>query len=209
MIGESKNDCQVFEKLVYPKIKDKSADVSFLDAGGVEQIKYPYFLLKELQIPFTLVVDRDFFFPYINNNKLNESRTEATGLPKYSDILKNNDVLKDIFKHPIEQNKICQFHNEGYRKFFEYIKRYNILSMMYCLEMDLTCSEKARNKYYELLNVMPANKNQKFLLVENTSAIKKIDKILKILEVIPQTSYPESYLKIRNTIVENINHSIL
>ena len=96
VVGESKNDCQVFEKLIKPKIEDESADVSFLDAGGVENVKYPYFLLKELKIPFTLVVDRDFSFPYING-KLDESRNDKTGLPIYSDVLKDEDVLMDIF----------------------------------------------------------------------------------------------------------------
>lgn len=81
VIAESKNDCQIFEKLVAPEIGEKIADVSFLDAGGVESIKYPFFLLKELQIPFAIVVDRDFFFPYINNNELDASRNATTGLP--------------------------------------------------------------------------------------------------------------------------------
>lgn len=58
-IAESKNDCQILEKLVASEIEEKIADVSFLDAGGVESIKYPFFLLKELQIPFSIVVVRE------------------------------------------------------------------------------------------------------------------------------------------------------
>lgn len=81
--------------------------------------------------------------------------------------------------------------------------------MNYCLEMDLTCSSKARDEYYRLLNTIPQNKSQKFLLEKNGNAIKKIDKILHIIDTIPQRSYPESYLKIRNTLVEDINNYIL
>ena len=62
VIGESKNDCQVFESLITPNIGDKSSDVSYLDAGGINNIIYPYFLMKELRIPNILVVDRDYFF---------------------------------------------------------------------------------------------------------------------------------------------------
>lgn len=209
VLGESKNDCQVFEKLISSQIGNDIADVSFLDAGGVENIKYPYYLLKELGIPFITVVDRDYFFPYENNNELEASRSLATGLPVYSDVIKNDDVLNDIFSSTTAKQKLVDYHRQGYRKFFEYIKSFKILSMNYCLEMDLTCSSKARDEYYRLLNTLPINKNQKFLLEKNSKAIKKIDKILNIIDVIPQKSYPESYLKIRNTIVEDIRDNIL
>ena len=209
VIGESKNDCQVFEMLIRPEVEEKIADVSFLNAEGVEQIKYPYYLLKELKIPFVMVVDRDFFFPYVNNNKLSESRNSNTGLPIYSDVLKeNNAVINDLFSTVQEKADLRKYHKEGYRKFFEYIKDHKILSMNYCLEMDLTCSGKAREEYYRLGNIMTENQTQKFLLEKNSDAIKKIGKILKILEVIPKKSYPESYIKIKNVIVEDINNNV-
>lgn len=182
VLAESKNDCQVMEKLIASEIGHKIADVSFLDAGGVENIKYPYYLLKELGIPFIVVVDRDYFFPYVNNNELDASRSQSTGLPSYSDVMKNDDVLEYIFSTPSSKQKLVDNHRNGYRKFFEYIKSFKIISMNYCLEMDLTCSSKARDEYYRMLNTMPANKNQKFLLERNSKTIKKIDKILFILD---------------------------
>lgn len=208
VLAESKNDCQVLERLVAPKIGDKIADISFLDAGGVESIKYPYFLLKELEIPCTIVVDRDYFFPYLNENNLALSRNMKTGLPLYGRELKNNEVINDIFSMPSLKQKLIDYHCSGYRKFYDYIKQYNILSMNYCLEMDLTCSQQARDEYYKLLNIMPKDKNQKELLTAKAGTIKKIDKILNILDNINERSYPESYLKIRNTIIEDINNYI-
>ncbi len=209
ILGESKNDCQVLERLIVSELGNKIADISFLDAGGVENIKYPYYLLKELGIPFMTIVDRDYFFPYANNNKLEESRYQLTGLPNYSDEIKNDDIINEIFNTPTAKQKLVDNHRNGYRKFYEYIKQFKILSMNYCLEMDLTCSSKARDEYYRLLNTIPQNKSQKFLLEKNGNAIKKIDKILHIIDTIPQRSYPESYLKIRNTLVEDINNYIL
>lgn len=209
VLGESKNDCQVFEKLISPKIGHKIADISFLDAGGVENLKYPYYLLKEIGIPFMTVVDRDFFFPYVNDNTLTLSRVSSTGLPIYSNTLKSNDVINDIFKTQTLKQKLVDNHMIGYRKFFDFIKSHRILSMNYCLEMDLTCSAKARNEYYSMLNVLPVNQTQKFLLEKNDKSIKKIDKIINILDNIPHKSYPESYLKIRNTIVSDIEDELV
>lgn len=207
IIGESKNDIQVLNKLVCPEIGDSIADVSFIEAGGGEQIKYPYFLLKELKIPFSLVVDKDYFFEYVND-KLDDSRNDRSGLPLYKQCVKDNPVLKDIFKSETELQKIEEANRQGYRKFFEAIEKYHILSMNYCLEMDLSCSARAREEYYDILNIMPDNKSQKVLLTTYKKTIKDIEKILKILEVIPKKSYPESYLKIRNSIVEDIRDRI-
>ena len=190
-----------------PEIDNKIADVSFLDAGGVESIKYPFFLLKELQIPFSIVVDRDFFFPYINNNELDASRSATTGLPIYGDELKNETVINFLFKEE-EKQQLIKHHKAGYRKFFNFIKDYGIVSMNYCLEMDLTCSSKACEEYYRLLNTMENNKNQKFLLERNKKAIKDIKKIMEVIDCIPLVSYPESYKKIKNYLIQKINENI-
>lgn len=202
VIAESKNDCQILEKLVATEIAEKIADVSFLDAGGVENIKYPFFLLKELQIPFSIVVDRDFFFPYINDT-LDDSRNPSNGLPIYGDNVKNEAVINHLFNEE-EKRLLIANHKQGYRKFFEFIKQYGIVSMKYCLEMDLTCSSNARNEYYKLLNVMQDNQNQKFLLEKNKKSIKDIKKIMKVMDAIPLTSYPESYKKIKNYLIQII-----
>lgn len=205
IIGESKNDCQTFEKLITEELGDEIADVSFLDAGGIENIKYPFYLLKELHIPFIIVVDKDFFFEYKNNNELDKSRDVKTGLPIYKEELKDDRIINDIFTASVTKEKLIESSKQGYRKFFEYAKRFKVLCMNYCLEMDLTCSEKARQEYYLMLNTTPENKTIKHLLVDNKKTIKKIDKILKILERIPKKNYPESYLKIKNAILEDIN----
>lgn len=205
VLGESKNDCQVFQMLVKPNLGSKMADVSFLDAGGVENIKYPYFLLKELKIPFIMIVDKDYFFPYQCDNELSKSRNHKTGLPLYADTLKDDPVINDIFSSDVQKRKLVDACGKGYRKFFEFLKPHGILSMNYCLEMDLTCSSAALEKYYDSLNILQQNRNQKYLLENNHKSIKKIEKILKIVDTIPHRNLPESYLKIQNEIVEQAN----
>ena len=52
---------------------------------------------QELNIPFVMIVDKDFFFDYKNDN-LEDSRSETTGLPMYKDQLKSNDIIDSVFK---------------------------------------------------------------------------------------------------------------
>lgn len=202
IIGESKNDCQVFEHLIKGDLSTILPDISFIDADGVNKIQYPFFLLKELKIPFVLVVDRDYFFKY-KNNDLDPSRNPTTGLPEYKNIMNSNPVLDNLFPTPAERQLIESAHKKGYRKFFEAIKTKGILSMNYCLEMDLTCSNKARSEYYKILGIVDPNKQtQKELLTANKKSIKDIEKIDTILKAISAASYPESYQKIKKAICE-------
>lgn len=208
VLGESKIDCQVFEKLIEDELGDSLADISFLDAGGVENLKYPYYLLKELKIPFITIVDKDFFFEYKNNNVIDDSRDLTTGLPYYGETLKNEPIILDIFNTARLQEKLVETNVLGYRKFFEFIKQFKILSMNYCLEMDLTCSSKARDMYYSMLNIMPENQTQKQLLTSNYKAIKRAERILKIVEELPKRNMPESYSKIKSAILSDIRATL-
>ena len=208
VIGESKNDIQVIKKLIESKIQNVIADVSFLELGGIEFLKYPYFLLKELEIPYMKVVDKDVFFDY-KNGKVDESRDVKSGLPKYKYEMKDNIVLKDIFKTDQEMRKIERLNSQGYKKFVDEIKKYNILSMNYCLEMDLMCSKRAREIYYMEKNILPEHQTQKYILVNQKKAIKDIKIIMKIMDELVGNSYPISYKKIKAAIIEDITNKLM
>ena len=208
VIGESKNDIQVIKKLIESKIQNVIADVSFLELGGIEFLKYPYFLLKELEIPYMMVVDKDVFFDY-KNGKVDESRDVKRGFPKYKYEMKNNIVLKDIFKTEQEMRKIERLNSQGYKKFVDEIKKYNILSMNYCLEMDLMCSKRAREIYYMEKNILPEHQTQKYILVNQKKAIKDIKIIMKIMDELVGNSYPISYKKIKAAIIEDITNKLM
>ena len=208
VIGESKNDIQVIKKLIESKIQNVIADVSFLELGGIEFLKYPYFLLKELEIPYMMVVDKDVFFDY-KNGKVDESRDVKSGLPKYKYEMKDNIVLKDIFKTDQEMRKIERLNSQGYKKFVDEIKKYNILSMNYCLEMDLMCSKRAREIYYMEKNILPEHQTQKYILVNQKKAIKDIKIIMKIMDELVGNSYPISYKKIKAAIIEDITNKLM
>jgi len=208
VIGESKNDIQVIKKLIESKIQNVIADVSFLELGGIEFLKYPYFGTKELEIPYMMVVDKDVFFDY-KNGKVDESRDVKSGLPKYKYEMKDNIVLKDIFKTDQEMRKIERLNSQGYKKFVDEIKKYNILSMNYCLEMDLMCSKRAREIYYMEKNILPEHQTQKYILVNQKKAIKDIKIIMKIMDELVGNSYPISYKKIKAAIIEDITNKLM
>ena len=76
---------------------------------------------------------------------------------------------------------------------------------MYCLDIDLVCSSVAKSKYYDILNIDSGVQDTKILLEANYKAIKKRKNILKIIEDLKPRNYPESFNKIKNAIIEEIN----
>lgn len=77
--------------------------------------------------------------------------------------------------------------------------------MQYCLEMDLLCSSKAREEYYKILEVPKSNQNTNYLLINMKKRIKKIEVFMKVLNSLSNKDLPESYKKIRNFIIEDLN----
>lgn len=61
ILTESITDAQVIEQILQRDSGKKMFYVSIVNLDGVNNIRYPYFLLKDLGIPFSAVVDKDFF----------------------------------------------------------------------------------------------------------------------------------------------------
>lgn len=202
VICESPIDAYVIETLVRPSIKNDIADISFIALDGVNNLAYPYYLLKELSIPFSVVVDYDFFFDY-KNQKGEDSRNRY-GLPEYKSTITSLDTKRRIINDVFNKNVDKLEQARGYRKFFELIEPEHFYSMMYCLEIDLVCSSKARDMYYEILKLPNDKREQKILLTKNYRAIKKRENILQVISKLQPINYPESFNKIKNAIIKDI-----
>lgn len=209
VLTESPIDAQVITRLIKDKVENKIYDVSILSLDGIANIKYPYALIQALELPFSIVVDRDFFVQYRNNNQLDSSRDARTGLPMYSRSLKqDNEIIQAIFKTDQQKRELEERLNGGYRNLFSFLKAKHILTMNYCLEMDLCCSSLAREHYYRLLNVMPAEQTLKSLLTTKFKGIKDAKRILEIVDSLPPSSYPSSFSMIKNELINELNTNI-
>lgn len=204
VLAESITDAQVLDKLLEPHFDSKFYNISILNLDGVKNLKYPFFLLKDLGIPFSAVIDRDFFTPY-SRDKLNKSRNPITFLPEYKNTLNTkNPVIKSIFDSEEKKNALKAQLINSYTKFFNYLKEYNLFPMQYCLEMDLTTSSKAATLYYEHFNIPESQRTPDKLLVDRSDAIKDPAVVLKILNQLQPKDYPYSFKKITTALIKTI-----
>lgn len=209
VITESITDAQVIERLIEPQLGDLYYNVSVLNLDGVKNLQYPFFLLSDLGIPFTAVVDKDVFLPY-KNGKLMDSRNSETFLPEYSNTLnRRNPVLNAVFNTEELKDKLEEYVNQSYTKFVNYIEKYNMLSMQYCLEMDLVATDKASELYYDHYNLLGEKRNRKSLLIERKDAIKDPTVLLEIFDRLNPSEYPFSFKKIKNILVKKIKNAII
>lgn len=208
ILVESTTDAGVVEKLVRPKIGKKSFYVSIVNIDGIKNLKYPYFLLKNLNIPFVAVVDRDLFSGYINN-KLDKSRDPESSLPIYSTNLSKNAVVRSIFDTKDKVDNAEHILQLSYTKIFDYMKQYDLLSMNYCLEMDLVNSESAFDLYCDHFRLIGEKRCNKSLLEEKKDAIKEASLIYDIMDNLEPANYPYSFKKIRSELVKRIDSDIV
>lgn len=208
IITESTTDAQVIEHLIQDALGEKMHYISILPLGGETSLKYPYFLLKELKIPFCMVVDMDVLTAY-QNGELDKSRAAETFLPMYTGELKShNQVLEDLWQSQEEQQAIRQALQKSYTAVFDVCKKVNLFPMQYCLEMDLVENAASRSRYCELFKITDDQTAYRQLLDDRKSKIKRPENVLGVVSKLKPVQYPYSYKKIRTAIVDSINSSV-
>lgn len=205
IVTESKTDSQVIRHLISKELGWRMSYISMIDLNGVTGLQYPYFLLKELKIPFSVVVDRDFFTPYLHD-ELERSRNAQTGFPEYKRELNESNIINDLLTTQAKKDLVLNALNGTvYNTIYNVLKPYKFYCMQYCLEMDLVCSEKICQEYYTYFNMMPNEQTSKELLIRKKKVIKKIENILKAMNAVQYRSYPISLRKIKSGLLEDIN----
>ncbi len=206
IIVESKNDAEVVKYLLEQNNIDIDLNgVSILNLEGINNLSYPVYLLRALKIPHFIIVDKDFFIPYLNVD-LEKSRNES-GFPKYKLEYKNTHLIKDLIPKQVDRDRLLSLFGSNHSKVMDLLEKYNMLSMTYCLEMDLVASRTATKVYYQILPGSPveeSERTQKNLLVARKRQIKKIENILEVLEKISNVNLPNSYKRIKKVLTAKI-----
>lgn len=207
IVVEGPADSNVFNYLLENKIKDKILDISFLQLGGVKNLQYPFFLLKELDIPFTCVVDFDFFTNY-SNGKLSQSR-DANGFPTYRFDLKRSRIIDNIWSDQQSKQRLTSLLSGSYSTLFKELEQTDILCEKYCLEMDLVHTEKTRQEFFRILNIPQNNQTSHELLVNKKDSIKEPQNLMTVVKSVRIGDLPLSFKKIAKVLEERIQKVIL
>ena len=81
--------------------------ISLINIDGIKNLPYPFHVVRNLNLPYTIILDKDYFIPYLND-ELDSSRN-SQGLPKYRFEFKNGILLNDLIQNQLDQNKFLKF----------------------------------------------------------------------------------------------------
>lgn len=196
IIVESDIDAEVVKYLANKTNIDLDAiGVSILNLDGVGNMKYPFYLTKELNIPRLLIVDKDFFLGYANDNK--ENSRYADGFFYYKRYYKSNPLIDEIITNITDKADILDLFHSNHSKAMDKLERHNTICFKYNLEMDLINSSIIRQKYYTLFGLLPPQQNSHYLLVDRKESIKDYKNILNVLQNVNHANLPNSYKRIK------------
>ncbi|MFC0300359.1 ATP-dependent endonuclease [Virgibacillus soli] len=204
IIVESSIDAEVIKLLMKKENMDLDlTGISIIELGGVKSLDYPVYLLSNLSIPKLIIIDKDFFVPYLNDS-LDASR-DSNGFPRYRYQYKNESLSLINYMIPKEskRDQLLNLLKTNHSSALNLLEEYNLISMRYCLDMDLISSQEATKQFYDILNLQLTGDNsvdRKFLMTERKKAVKKIHYILEVIDRLPHRNLPNSYKRIKKVI---------
>lgn len=199
IIVESSTDAEIIKQLLVQRgVDTDDYPVSILNLDGIDNLKYPLYLVLELGIPYVLIVDKDFFIPYMNDS-LEKSRYQ-NGFPKYSNEYTDEPLIEKIITRRADRATLLQLLRSNHSRALDLLESHSIICMKYNLETDLVASDTASYLFYEKLHVPDENRNKYELLVNRPKQIKKLKNLTYVVENTPHRNLPNSYKRIKNVL---------
>ena len=197
IICEGKTDSEVILKLAADNDLNLTKNgISILTLEGVNNLNYPYSLVKDLAMEYLIIVDKDFFLPY-KNDSLDKSR-DGKGFPlyKYEFKSKNEGLIKRLIPSPIDRRLLLTNFQNNNTEALKLLIKDNIICFWWSLEVDLCTSPRTLKEFGKILNLDPDKDDLCKDIIKNR-AIKKFQKIEEVLNKIKPRNYPSSYKWIR------------
>lgn len=175
----------------------ESNGVSVMSLDGVNNIKYPYHLLDQLEIPCFYILDKDYFLPYRNGSK-KRSRDDR-GFPQYKHSYNDDRLIEKIIPSSYDRDKLLETFGSNHTKALDILEKYNVVCMRRNLEADLFVSEKARKIFAEVIGIGGAPSVHD-LLVDRSQQIKHEPYLVATVDRLPNKNLPRSYSRIKSSI---------
>lgn len=205
VVTESKNEVEIIKRIGQASGFDYEVNgLSYLNLDGVDKAKYTIYLLKELEIPFLLIVDKDFFVPYLEGDY--ELSIGASGFPVYKEEYKNEELIKQLVSDAASRTQILKCVNNNHTEMLNLLEPHGVISMRYSLDLDLVAIERAQEKYYHLLNINEVDRVPSEL-TSKRRAIKKIKRVIEVFEYLDTKNWPYSFSRIRK-VMKNISREL-
>lgn len=203
ILVESKTDAEVLKVIAHSAGIDLGLiGCSIINLDGVKNLTYPLTIIKELELPYLIIVDKDFFVPYLNNNNAAESK-DVNGFPQYSSNFKRSSPVDLLLTDAGDKEEIRSCFATNHTKALELLDKYDVISMRYNLETDLLQSSRALELICDELGLEGGDRNAQNILTTKDlrKKIKNIELLMNVVRNLNASNYPRSYSRIRRKVM--------
>jgi hypothetical protein len=206
VLVESPIDGEVVKHILAGEGIDQSAyAVSIYSVGGVKSLPYAYRLLRELGMSFSVVLDKDYFMPYLNDER--KTSLDPRGFPRYRKELKANTLLQDMLPDINKRTDLLDKFHSNHSRAMEILDSVGVYCFRWAMEVDLVASNTALDLLFDELNVPVADRTTIELLKNRDKSLKKLETVLSVLIALPKKNYPHSYARIRKSLPKAIKEA--
>ena len=199
IVCESKNDAEILNYLFTTiDIDIDTKGISILNLEGIKFLKYPYYLLQHLKIPYLLVLDKDFFLPYQNDET--ERSRYSSGFFNYRREFKNDNFIEELIDDVDDRDQLVDLLVGNHSRALDILEKYNVICFKYNLEMDLVNSKRAKQEFYRVLNIPAQHQNSRTILKDRRKVIKRLGVLMRVVRNVPHANLPNSYKRIKKIV---------
>ncbi|MEY4568297.1 MAG: hypothetical protein RLY14_3267 [Planctomycetota bacterium] len=187
--------------------------VSIIPLDGVTSLPYAYHLLKALNLEFATIVDKDYFMPYLNDmldadaSRGQAGSRDARGFPRYKKTFKTDTLLEYMVPNAVDRGNLLRLFHSNHSRAMNILEKSNIFCFMWSLEIDLVNSTIARDLLFDQLNVPATARNTNTLLVDRKKALKKLETLHPVINLLAPSNLPNSYKRLRKMLPEIIKRA--
>ncbi|WP_343081542.1 ATP-dependent nuclease [Ostreiculturibacter nitratireducens] len=181
--------------------------VSIVSLDGVESLPYAYHLLRQLEIDFSTVVDKDYFLPYLNDEL--EASRDARGFPRYRQQYKATCLIDLMLPDAAKRADLLNLFFTNHSRAMSVLEDVGVFCFRYSMDIDLVGSATAQGILYGRLNVPVGDRSPQGLLIGRRNQLKKLETVLGTTKALTPGSLPNSYKRIRKKIPELVRATVI
>ena len=203
ILVESKTDAEILKVIAHNAGIDLGLiGCSIINLDGVKNLTYPLTIIKELELPYLIIVDKDFFVPYLNDNNASASK-DANGFPQYGSDYKRSSPVDLLLTDDEDKEEIRSNLATNHTKALELLDKYDVISMRYNLETDLLQSSRALELICEELDLDGEDRTPHKILTTKalSKKIKNVELLMNVVRNLNASNYPRSYSRIRRKVM--------
>ncbi len=183
-----------------------SQSISIISLDSVDSLPHTFHLLKELEISFATVVDKDYFLPYLHE-ELSASR-DGNGFPRYKREFKDSCLIEEMLPDAAARDQLLEFFFSNHSRAMQVLETVGVFCFRWSMDIDLVGSETAKNILYDRLGLPAAERSSEGILVNRRKQLKRQETILGTTKGLQPRGLPNSYKRIRRRLPEMVKQSL-